>query len=319
MAQDLDNLRSTLTQLDEAGAALSTSDDAPILVGGAGWRCGSTLLQRIIMSDPRVLIWGEPMEDRAFTGRLAQALSKPGQVMPFWAGDRPLENLQQSWTTLLWPDAADMKAGFRAMFDTWLGAPARRKGFEQWGLKEVRWDGADILFLRWLYPRARVFLIVRDPVDCYSSLLKYFYTEEQGYYGRWPDQRVYDAESYARYWSELVLSWIRLRQWENYQLIHYEDLVAGRVDLRAVGRATGLTLDGTVALATRVNGAAADIGSSAADLQEVRRIAGLKGADATSAMVSSASAGKSAPSQADRDAILKITEDARAQAAAFRL
>lgn len=319
MSSQLENLRRTLIQLDEAGATASTSEAAPIFVGGTGWRCGSTLLQRIIMSDPGVLIWGEPMEDRAFTARLARGLSKPGQVMPFWVGDRSLENLQQSWTTLLWPDAADMKAGFRAMFDTWLGAPAHRRGFRDWGLKEVRWGGADMLFLRWLYPKSRVFLIVRDPVDCYRSLLKYFYTEEQGYYGRWPDERVYDAQTYARYWSDLVLSWIELKQWENYQIIHYEDLVAGKVDLPALGRETGLTLNGEVALATRVNGAAADIGSSKADLDEVRRLSALRGADAASAMVSDAAAGKNAPTQDDEATILEITRIAREKAAAFRL
>ncbi|MEO0535490.1 MAG: hypothetical protein AAF215_16660 [Cyanobacteria bacterium P01_A01_bin.123] len=33
--------------------------DSPIFVFSAGWRSGSTLLQRLVMSDKSVVIWGE--------------------------------------------------------------------------------------------------------------------------------------------------------------------------------------------------------------------------------------------------------------------
>lgn len=269
---ELEQLRGALIKLDEVGAGLSTTTDAPIFVAGTLWRCGSTLLQRIIMSDPRVLIWGEPIEDRAIVDRFAEILSTPGLTKPFWVGNKVLSDLQTKPHHLLWPDAADLKAGMRAMFDTWLGAPARRRGFEEWGLKEVRWSGSDILLLRWLYPNSRVFLIVRDPVESYRSLLKYYYSENHGYYIRWPDHRIFSAQSYANYWSQMVLSYIELGGVEAYTLIQYRDLVDGRVDIPALGSANGLKLDATLALSARVNTGILRKPLPAADEAEILKI-----------------------------------------------
>ncbi len=36
-------------------------DERPIFILSAGWRSGSTLIQRLIMSKERILIWGEPI------------------------------------------------------------------------------------------------------------------------------------------------------------------------------------------------------------------------------------------------------------------
>ena len=51
-------------------AALDASDkhggpldrEAPIFLLATGWRSGSTLLQRILVTDPHVLLWGEPLK-----------------------------------------------------------------------------------------------------------------------------------------------------------------------------------------------------------------------------------------------------------------
>lgn len=272
MSQNLEELHSTLIRLDQAGQPLPETTESPIFVAGTLWRCGSTLLQRIIMSDPRVLIWGEPIEDRAIVERFTEIVSTPGLIKPFWIGDRPLSDLQTTPNHLLWPDAADFKAGMRSMFDTWLGAPARRRGFQQWGLKEVRWTGSDILFLRWLYPRSRIFLIVRDPVESYRSLLRYYYRESRGYYIKWPDRRVNSARTYAENWSEMVLSYIELAKWEPYTLLQYQNLIDGSVDIPALGHANGLDLNGKLALSARVNTGAFQKLLSPADEEEILQV-----------------------------------------------
>jgi hypothetical protein len=48
-----------IAALDSQGALLGkTPDDQPIFVCAVGWRSGSTLLQRLLMTDPSVLVWG---------------------------------------------------------------------------------------------------------------------------------------------------------------------------------------------------------------------------------------------------------------------
>ncbi|MFY9919726.1 MAG: sulfotransferase, partial [Mycobacterium sp.] len=51
-----------------------TDDTAPLLVLGAGQRCGSTLVQRLLCSHPRVRIWGEHV------GQLRQVLAATARL-----------------------------------------------------------------------------------------------------------------------------------------------------------------------------------------------------------------------------------------------
>ena len=44
---------------DAANAERDT--ESPIFLLATGWRTGSTLLQRILVTDPHLLLWGEPL------------------------------------------------------------------------------------------------------------------------------------------------------------------------------------------------------------------------------------------------------------------
>ena len=48
--------------------------EEPIFLLSAGWRSGSTLLQRLMMSDSRVLIWGEPYDECGTIQALADSM-----------------------------------------------------------------------------------------------------------------------------------------------------------------------------------------------------------------------------------------------------
>lgn len=249
-------MRRSLATLDAAGSApVSRDDEAPFLVAGLGWRSGSTLLQRVLMTDPGCLIWGEPIDARMFVNRLAEALSNPDLPPEAWIGDRPTEDLARQWVTFLWPDPADLRAGLRALFDVWLAQPARRRGFSNWGLKEVRWSGVDLLLLRWLYPRSHVLLIIRDPVEAYDSLVRYgLHQAPRGFWARWPDRPVVDARDYAVFWNSLAETWALVLQTQSVEVVRYKDLANGAYDLAALAERIGLTLSPDVALSRRING-----------------------------------------------------------------
>ena len=53
----------------------SNDNEEPIFLLSAGWRSGSTLLQRLIMSDPRVLIWGEPYDECGMVQAMAGTMT----------------------------------------------------------------------------------------------------------------------------------------------------------------------------------------------------------------------------------------------------
>ena len=56
-------IESGLAALQSVCPAPESDTAAPIFLLSAGWRSGSTLLQRLIMSDKNVLIWGEPYDE----------------------------------------------------------------------------------------------------------------------------------------------------------------------------------------------------------------------------------------------------------------
>jgi hypothetical protein len=233
-------------------------DDDPIFLASIGWRSGSTLVQRSLMTDKSVLIWGEPLGHISYIGQLADLLTAITEQWPpddNWLTHRPDIDLVRDWVANLAPDPGYLKAAHRAFLDNWLAVPARKNGFKRWGVKEVRWTGADGIVLRWLYPKARFLVIVRHPLTSYRSM-KNFGLEppSYGFLDRWPARFVYDAETWGRYWNDRVESWSLVAKRLNASLIRYEDLVEGRLDLRAVGQKLGLRLHPELAAESQVGG-----------------------------------------------------------------
>src|SRR5688572_16478810 len=48
--------------------------DGPVFILSSGWRTGSTLVQRLVMSSNTILVWGEPYAHCGHIRRLASAL-----------------------------------------------------------------------------------------------------------------------------------------------------------------------------------------------------------------------------------------------------
>jgi len=221
-------------------------DDDPIFICAIGWRCGSTLLQRVLMTDPRVFIWGEPLDRLGLLSRITDMVAVVNPQWPpsrFWLTHRENVSRTGDWVANLYPDPSDFKAGLRGFFDGWLAAPARRDGFARWGAKEVRWSGEQARVLRWLYPSARFILIARHPVVAYASVGAIGLSVQGP--GVWvtPDRILRGLEDYADFWNELALSWAEAAGPLNATAVRYEDLVSGRLDLAGLGRRLGLALD----------------------------------------------------------------------------
>jgi len=227
-------------------------DERPVFVCAVGWRCGSTLLQRILMTDPSLMVWGEPMDRLGVLDRLADIVGGVTQNWPpawHYVSHRGPVDLTQDWIANLSPDAADFKAGLRGLLDGWLAAPARRRGFARWGVKEVRWPGDQARLLRWLYPQSRFVVIARHPVQSFHSMRRLDFGENgDGLWVRWPDRQVRDLEGFAAYWNELAVSWAEAAGALGAYVIRYEDLISGRVDFGRLGSALDLELRPEVAL-----------------------------------------------------------------------
>lgn len=260
--------RVTLPGVEQLGGALAALDgsarvcedreaESPIFLLATGWRSGSTLLQRILVTDPQVLLWGEPLGEMALVSEMAGMLTRlstfPELRERCSASDSVFSSLATSWIATLFPPGDDFRVGLRTLLTRWLGESARQRGFRRWGFKEVRLGAAEATLLRWLYPSAKFVLLSRNPYDCYLSL------SDSGWhhvYHRRPDIRVDSAAGLARHWNRIALSWAELPADFPAFRIKYEDLIGGGVDFRKLESWLGVKLNETVALSASVKSTA---------------------------------------------------------------
>ena len=199
------------------------SSDSPIFLISAGWRTGSTLLQRMML--PQCMVWGEPYGQAHLLNALAnperhwQAGWPPGDH--FYDG-APLEGLSRQFIANLYPPLESLKAARHAFFDQLFGIPALKAGAQRWGLKTVRLDGDDASFLKSVFPLAKLIFLLRNPYDAYRSYLAKV-ASGQPWYHRWPD-RPLDALEIGRHWRNAVASFIRVADQLEALVVQYETL-----------------------------------------------------------------------------------------------
>lgn len=225
-----------VAQLASLCPADATDDnEAPIFLFSAGWRSGSTLLQRLIMSDTNVLIWGEPYDECGLIQALADCTRAFRADWPpdeYYYDGTPPGELSEEWIANLFPSLAELRHGQRALFDTLFAEPARRAGATRWGIKEVRLGSEHSFYLRWLYPKARFIFLYRDPLEAYRSYSRY----GRNWYNVFPDQPVFTPTAFGQHWRMLMEGYLRDAESLGALTLRYEDLVSGRTPLEDIER-----------------------------------------------------------------------------------
>ncbi|MDA1052535.1 MAG: sulfotransferase [Planctomycetota bacterium] len=205
------------------------SPERPVFVLAAGWRSGSTLLQRMLM--PECFVWGEPYGHAGLLQSLADPLRCITNDWPephFFFHDENCDSVSERFIANLYPSVTTLLAAHRAYFDTLFEKPAREAQAERWGFKEVRLSADYAHYLKLLYPNSKLLFLIRNPYDAYRSWAarrnagwKWFY--------RWPDQPV-TARLFGRLWCELAGSFVEQADALGAHLIRYEDLKAGEYE-----------------------------------------------------------------------------------------
>lgn len=199
-------------------------DEQPVFVLSAGWRSGSTLLQRMIMENKRdLLMWGEPFphcnihdglvnQFRAFTGNWPPR--------PYFLSGMKLQDPSDTWVANLYPDVDDLLKAHRSFHHTLFAEPAHKAGWKSWGLKEVRFTIDHASYLRVLYPKSKIILLYRNPYDAYLSYSHWNTTV----FRTWPDRFVATPYAFGRNWAELTRGYLEGHKKVDALVVKYEDL-----------------------------------------------------------------------------------------------
>lgn len=227
----------TLTHLPPA---TRTEDQQPIFILSAGWRSGSTLLQRIVCSNPdhRTLVWGEPYDLSGIVQHMTATLLPIDDDWPpdgYFVDHHDMADLKNQWIANLYPPLDRLHECHRSFFRDLFIAPAEERGFGQWGIKEVRFGLAEARYLRWLFPKARFLFICRDPECAYAS----YAVRKRLWYADWPRQPMLTASHFGRHWRRLAGEFLNHDFGEDALLIRYEDLVSGAFDLERLDQFLG--------------------------------------------------------------------------------
>src|SRR5437588_3914793 len=135
--------------------ACSTSPEEPLFLLAAGWRSGSTLLQRMLMR--HCFMWGEPF-GRAMPvdcmARQFHAFHQNWPMRDFFINHRPPghPDFSKEWIANLYPPLTALVQAHLAYFHALFQTPAHERGFRRWGVKEVRLSIGHAFYLKWLFP-----------------------------------------------------------------------------------------------------------------------------------------------------------------------
>ena len=199
-------------------------DEQPVFVFSAGWRSGSTLLQRMIMENNKdLLLWGEPFahsnihdglvdQFRAFTSEWP-----PGK---FFLSRTALKDLSDTWVANLYPDVDDLLRAHRNFHGALFADPAHRAGWKNWGIKEVRLTIDHATYLRILYPKCKILMLYRNPYHAYLSYRNWGVT----LFRTWPHRFISTPYAFGRNWAELTRGYLDGHERVDAFMIKYEDL-----------------------------------------------------------------------------------------------
>jgi len=148
---------------------VAAPSERPVFLLGCAWRCGSTLMQRVLSSHPELHVWGE---NHGVISALAQAsdcLERQHLQLDTSAAvfaDKGLAGFIPN----LNPPAEVARAAPRAWLLAYYHDATLALGKARWGFKDVRYDAAMARFLLATFPDGRVVFLVRNPISVLASM-----------------------------------------------------------------------------------------------------------------------------------------------------
>lgn len=230
----------------------SNCNSEPIFIFSAGWRSGSTLLQRLLMSSGKVIIWGEPYSHNGLIDHLSSPLKGITDTFPrsSWFthsnADDP-SSIVNDFTANFYPDIQYLIESHAAFLLNLFEKPAKANGVSRWGIKDVRLTIDHALYLNWIFPKSKFLFLYRNPYNAYKSFSGSYW------YKTWPNDPVYTPKHFGTHWKNLMQGYISGYQKVNGMLLSYEDLCQETYNFEGLSEFVGFDVDSKI-MSNKVKG-----------------------------------------------------------------
>jgi Sulfotransferase family len=219
----------------------------PVFVLSAGWRSGSTALQRLIISGGAAFIWGEPYPTSRLLPRLQRIAVEvgiiDGQPDRVLSGADLSAEMSDSWIATTNPPASAVMGGIRAMLQETYWDPLRETSFTSWGAKEVAATPEQIRLLAHAFPEAHFVCVVRKPTSAYRSFRRFVVSGVTTRPGgaarlRW----VKGPVGYAENWVRMARAFRGFEEDPRFHLFRHEDITGDLAFAERLGGLLGIEL-----------------------------------------------------------------------------
>lgn len=229
-------------------------EPSPVFILAAGWGSGSTLLQRLVISLDKSIVWGEPLDQGGPIHRLSGMLHP---IRADWPPNKHFiqqsssqqphgETLSNKWIANLMPPLEQLRLAHRAFLQTWLGVEDDSRETQCWGLKEVRLTIDHARYLKWLFPKARFIFLYRDLYGSYLSC------KGVKWISIWPTYKVSPPSAFAHHWRYLLEGFIGGYSDVEGLLVRYEDVINGKTTPQHIADHLGISTFHTDVLGTKL-------------------------------------------------------------------
>ncbi|MBR8827192.1 MAG: sulfotransferase [Gomphosphaeria aponina SAG 52.96 = DSM 107014] len=221
--------------------AKSNNKTSPIFIFSAGWRSGSTLLQRLLMSSDDVVIWGEPYSHAGLIDSLSTPLKCINQQSPhqswFSFKWKTPKDLADKFVANFYPDISYLIAAHIAYFEVFFEKPAMAKGTVRWGIKDVRLTSDHAIYLNWLFPQAKFIFLYRSPYDAYLSY------RGARWLKKWPNEFIDTPAQFGLHWQELLAGYLAEAEKVDSMIFSYEELCSDEFDYEKLEKFLGISIN----------------------------------------------------------------------------
>ena len=230
--------------LHYAAAQEDPPKDEPVFIFSAGWRSGSTLMQRLLSSSHDLFLWGEPHDKCNIIQSLANMIRPFTLNWPprHYINDNvPKEQNADKWIANLYPNEARLLAAHRQFLRTLFTPDESEK---RWGIKEVRFGLEEAVFLKALFPKAKFIYLTRDMNDAYSSYKNF--SQHMDWYAKWPTKPVFTPFAFAKHRARLIREFSYAQKLTGGLIIDYKDLVSEPEVLRDIEEYCKVKIDQSI-------------------------------------------------------------------------